>query len=103
MTRTQDEIVPRIAAIADDDWAGFGREVLIPALDFTHAKPYLVPEATAAEWDIDEAGDTEAAAWSYLDFAIGKIQDHRGISAGRSVDKLTEYAWLLGRDDVVAA
>jgi hypothetical protein len=25
------------------------------------------------------------------------------ISASRSVEKLTEFAWLLGRDDVVAA
>jgi len=39
----------------------------------------------------------------YLEFAIGKIQGHRGISAGRSVDKLREMAWLLGRDDVMAA
>ena len=45
----------------------------------------------------------DLAASRYLDFAIGKIRNHRGISASRSVDKLTEYAWLLGRDDVVTA
>src|SRR5262249_50912769 len=39
---------------------------------------------------------------SYLAFAFGKAADHRGISAARSVQKLTEYAWLLGVDELVA-
>lgn len=40
-------------------------------------------------------------AKNYLEFAFGKAIDHRGISAGRSVQKMREYAWLLGHDDAV--
>jgi len=47
----------------------------------------------------EEFVKTEAI--KYLDFAFGKAIDHRGISAGRSVQKMREYAWLLGYDDVV--
>lgn len=38
-----------------------------------------------------------------LDFAVVKILGHRGISANRSVDRLREYAWLMGRDDLMSA
>jgi hypothetical protein len=104
MPRTQQEIVDRIVdANADDDFMGFRREVLLDALEFEHAKPYLKDGVTEAEWDASREKDTQAAARGYLDFAVGKIEDHRGISASRSVEKLGEYAWLLGRDDVVAA
>ncbi len=40
-------------------------------------------------------------AVEYLQFAFGKAVNHRGISAGRSVQKMTEYAWLLGLDEAV--
>lgn len=101
-TRSQDEIVARIKAHeAGEDFFGFAREALIDALDFDHAKPYLKDGVTAQEWQqVTDFGD---AAREYLAFAIGKIEAHRGISAERSVSKLTEYAWLLGRDDVVSA
>ncbi len=102
--RTQDEIVERIRAVEDDDFLGFRREVLIiHGLDFEHAREYLAPETTAEQWKAAVPADLLRAATEYYDFALGKILDHRGISASRSVDKLTEYAWLLGRDDVVAA
>ena len=101
--RTQDEIVARIKAVEADDYFGFRRDVLVHALDFEHAREFLQPDATAMEWA--EAAETDAlgGAKAYYGFALGKIRDHRGISASRSVGKLGEYAWLLGRDDVVAA
>lgn len=102
VTRSQDEIIARMSATGDDYFV-FRSEVLVGALDYEHAKPYLKPEVTAEEWAPSEAEDALASAASYLAFAIGKIDGHRGISASRSVDKLTEYAWLLGRDDVVEA
>lgn len=103
--RTQDQIVTRMReVVADGDMLGFRREVLLEALDYEHARPYLKPETTEQAW-AESVGETPLAdrAARYLDFAVGKILDHRGISAGRSVEKLTEYAWLLGRDDVVTA
>lgn len=104
MTRSQTDIVARMEAIKDEDWMGFQRDVLLGYLDYEHAKPYLKPEATAEEWaEAMTAEDPAVAGAEYLQFAIGKARDHRGISASRSVDKLTMYAWLAGRDDVVAA
>lgn len=104
MTRTQDEIAARVREIQEGDLFGWRLEVLLPALDFEHAREFLKPEATKERWEEARHGnDLEAAAKSYYDFAIGKIRDHRGISAERSVLKLTEFAWLLGRDDVIAA
>jgi hypothetical protein len=102
-TRTQAEIVARLAA--SDGMFGFDREVLIGALDFEHAKPYLNAEVTEDQWFEDGRGERNVLsdAMAYLGFAIDKILNHRGISASRSVEKLREYAWLLGRDDVVAA
>lgn len=101
MSRTQDEIVARIKAVAPEDWLGFRTEVLVNALDFEHAKPWLKDDTTPERWDAARAQMHDAA--SYLEFAIGKILDHRGISASRSTEKLAEYAWLAARDDVVAA
>lgn len=103
--RTQEEILARIAVVKPDDIFGFRFDVLGVALDFEHARAFLKPEATAEAWaDIQVcACDWDAAARDYYKFALGKIENHRGISASRSVEKLTEYAWLLGRDDVIAA
>ena len=103
MSRTQDEVVARIEAAEADDVFGWQREVLLSALDFEHAKPYLQVEVTAKSWEWLASESIEDEAREYLTFAIDKIEGHRGISAERSVTKLAEYAWLLGRDDVVAA
>ncbi|MGC4857509.1 hypothetical protein ACLQ24_30140, partial [Micromonospora sp. DT4] len=65
-----------------------------------HARQVITPRHPV-EWT--QRVDHETYARNYLDFAIGKILDHRGNSASRSVDKLSELAWLLGRDNIVAA
>lgn len=102
--RTQDEILARIHAVGADDILGWRQEVLIGALDYDHAKlGRLKPGTTAEDWDEARITDVEQAARDYLTFAVDKILHHRGISASRSVEKLGEFAWLLGRDDVVEA
>lgn len=104
--RPQHEIVARIKRIGDEplgeDMFGFRRDALLDGLDFDHAQEFLKPEATREQWE-EAVRPIAEVAREYLTFAIGKINDHRGISADRSVQKLREYAWLLGRDDVVAA
>jgi len=100
-TRTQDEILARYRA-ADDDILGFAREVLLAAMAAESVRQ-LFPDVDPTAIEAPAEPETEAAARDYLKFAVGKIVDHRGISAIRSVTKLTEYAWLLGRDDVVSA
>lgn len=99
--RSQNEIVARIAVVADDDWMGNRRDVLVSALDYDHAKPFLKEGVGADDWKQDT--DAVAKSRDYLEFAIGKATDHRGLSANRSVEKLGEWAWLAGRDDVVTA
>ncbi len=105
LTRTQEEIVARVDALArgEDDFFGFRLEVLVYALDFEHARPFLRDGVTADVWKTTSRESIENDARDYLAFAVGKIVGHRGLSASRSVEKLGEYAWLLGRDDVVAA
>jgi hypothetical protein len=101
--RTQDDVVARLRAVraGGEDFFGFREEVLLDALDFAHAREFLTADVTAQQWT--QQTDHETPARRYLRFAIGKILDHCSNSASRSVDKLAEFAWLLGRDDVVSA
>lgn len=102
--RTSQEILNRINGL-DDDWLGFALEVLCSVLPWDVLEPLLKPNHGIVEADWKPFGEDQlpTVAREYLTFAIGKILDHRGISASRSVSKLTEYAWLMGRDDVVTA
>lgn len=101
VNRTQDEISARF----DDaeDWLGFAREVLIDHLDYGHAKEYLKDDVTAEQWEAARNADLDAEIRRYLEFAVQKIRNQRGISAERSTIKLREMAWLAGRDDIVKA
>jgi hypothetical protein len=103
--RTQEEILERMRAAEGEDILGFERGVLLQYLDFEHAREFLKDEATAEAWEkdrprTDEDARKEAAA--YAGFAWGKVEDHRGISAGRNIAKMSAWCWLLGLDDVVA-
>ena len=98
--RTQDEILARFRAAVPDDYFGFRREVLVEGMDHATLRVALGAEIGA---DITAPEDIESNARDYFPFAVEKIVYHRSISATRSVDKLREYAWLLGRDDVVSA
>lgn len=104
--RTQEEIVEKIRS--DKSFLGFGSDALFPYLDFDHAKEFLKKEVTTESWDgsriknpTDELIKREMA--DYMAFAWEKVEDHRSISANRSVDKMEAWAWLLGRDDIVKA
>lgn len=102
--RTNEEIVDRIANYRDrspDDMLGFGLDVLVMALPFDAAKPLLANDVAEEDWN--QEVDTEKSAVDYLRFALEKAENHRGISADRSVRKIREYAWLMGRDDAVTA
>lgn len=103
-TRTQEQILARFRTIApgDDEW-GFRTDVITDAMTLPTlqaAFPDHDPQKIAEVWQPTDVLDH---ARQYLEFAIGKILDHRGLSASRSVTKLREYAWVLGRDDVVDA
>lgn len=95
--RTQDEIVERIKGV-QFDFMGTITGDLVEALDFEHARQFLKPDVTEADWH--EPADDEkvrAVAIDYLTFAFGKAEDHRGLSANRSVEHFETWLWLLGR------
>lgn len=100
--RTDQEILERVKAIEGIDFLGFKAEVLVPYLSFEYAKPYLVDTMTAEEWErlTAEISPPAQAGAEYVPFAIGKMEDERGISASRSVQKLAEWAWLDGEDEL---
>ncbi|MET9222422.1 hypothetical protein ABZX65_27160 [Streptomyces sp. NPDC003300] len=103
VTRTSAEIFAR--AQAADDLFGWAQEVLLNYCDYETVLPLLNDGVTAEEWAkvaSDPAKVGEAARKYHL-LALGKIAAERGISAERSVIKLREFAWLMGRDDVIAA
>lgn len=100
--RTDEEIVARIEEVEGGDWMGTQRMDLIHALSWEAAQPYLSDEGKARgekEWEDERtvAPDVvKARMEEYLPFAIGKAEDHRGLSAGRSIDHFRSWAWLLG-------
>jgi hypothetical protein len=100
-TRTQDEIRARFDAA--DDFFGFAAEVLADSMTADTIRQINPNAQLPEDWAPKSREQLETAAREYLTFAIEKALNHRGISAERSVVKLREFAWLLGRDDVVEA
>lgn len=99
LKRSQDDIVNKIKKSIDK--CDFRCEVLINHLSFDKAKPFLRSEATEEKWhqitDINEAAQDFL---DYLNFGWDKAYDRRGLSASRSISKLSAWLWLLGRDDL---
>lgn len=104
MSRTQEEITKRIRDVQEDDFLGFRTTVLLMQLDYEHARPWLKDRTNEQEWEenLRDYRSLPEQAATYLDFAWDKARNHRGISASRSVTKLTEWAWLMEREDVIA-
>ncbi len=100
-TRTQDEILARFHAA--DDFFGFAIEVLSESMTADTIRQINSDAELPGDWTPQTIEQVEASAREYLTFAVDKALSHRGISAERSVIKLREFAWLLGRDDVVTA
>lgn len=99
--RTPDEIVARIRAVADSDYDFFGAEQasLYRALDFEHAKEFLLEGATPEGWAKCRTKPIAEEAIEYVAFAVSKIRNHRGLSTARSVSHFRAWAWLLLDDD----
>lgn len=104
LSRTPGEIVERILDITPDvDWMATRRNSLVAFLDFEHAKQFLGDEVTPERWEALRDFDPIAVAREYLPFAIGKAANHRGLSAGRSIEHLMEWAWLSADPKFIAA
>ena len=95
--RTAEEIVSYYQAHGDADLLGFEADVLLPYLTFDQARQFLVPDAVAEQWEHSPLTREQILAdmADYMAFAWGKVRDHRGISASRSVEKMATWLWLL--------
>lgn len=103
--RTQEQIVERLntSPVCFD----FAREVLVEFLDYEHAKPHLRPDVTAEEWAREALRYTRDVIISQMrkymaEYGWPKCIDHRSLSAGRTVQKMAAWMWLLGDDEGVA-
>jgi len=98
--RTQDEIIARIKAREKDDFFGFETGDLIECLTFDAARPWLKAEAKAENWKQESAADADVVARlkDYMTFAWDKANNCRGLSAGRSLNHMAAWLWLLGED-----
>jgi hypothetical protein len=106
--RTQEEIAKRIKELDADPTTpfGFAQSALLECLDFEHARPFLKKDTTAEEWGEPAATTRELlldAMRDYMPFAWGKAEDHRGLSAMRSIEKFESWVWALGEDELLAA
>jgi hypothetical protein len=101
MIPTQDEIVARIEARKETaDMFGFEMGDLLEWLDYEHAKPYVKPETDPEKWQREYKPLTREAILEimkdYMEFAWGKANDYRGLSASRSICHYTAWTWLAG-------
>ncbi len=109
--RTQQEIIDRINHIKKEDFFGFSVGDLVSFLGFESAKPFLKKEfvekeGAAQDWkegmDNLDRGSILATMRDYMEFAQGKATDHRGLSAGRSINHFEVWVWMLGDEDFKA-
>lgn len=111
--RSRDDIV---AKMQKDKGSIFGGDVLIEYLDWERVKPFLKEGTPEETWTGADAGDfagfggptnkklpldpadTDFIRKSmevYAAFGWDKISDHRGLSAGRTIEKMKDWLWLL--------
>lgn len=105
LTRSVGEIKQRFEAQRGQAFS-FEPDVLIQFLPFADSKEFFKDEYVA---DVESGKQVHAVPTleesvqefvNYMEFAWGKAEDERGISASRSVQKLGAWLWLFGRDDL---
>jgi hypothetical protein len=104
--RSVEEIKAKIAADDPEDLFGVKVTHLLSALSYPDAAStgVLNPKVLPEEWDekFHEPDPVRRLA-EYLPFAMEKASNHRGLSAGRSVQHVEILTWLAGTDDDVEA
>lgn len=104
--RTFDEIVQRIHDTREDDFFGTVASDLAAYLpnDRLEEAGFAVAEGVTNR-PVAPRDDASVIAQivDYLPFAWGKANNCRGLSAGRSIDHMTTWLWMLGEDDAATA
>lgn len=99
--RTFEDIVERIKNRSSI--FGFDAEAIIDFLPFDQAKQFLKEGVKEEDWKtvpLTREGVLDKMR-DYMDFAWEKAENHRGISASRSVEKMGVWLWLLGDDELL--
>ena len=91
----------------ETDFLNFGREVAVDYLTFNECREFLkdeyIQKVKAGELEYKRISDVNEAAQDFLDymvFAWTKAVDERGLSAERSIIKLSAWMEILSRKDV---
>lgn len=105
--RSYEEILQRFKDKDDEDFFGNKREVLSNYIKFDDILPFVRQdylEEFKSKKDVYAFVDTiEECTQDFLDymnFAWGKAVNERGLSASRSIAKLSVWLWLVSRDDL---
>jgi hypothetical protein len=105
--RTQEEIVTRIRQELDSPSDMFGTALgdLVTTLDYGNAKEFIKPDITEEDWKEHQEEDADIidSVNKYIPFALEKADNHRGLSAARSVTHFDAWIWLLKTDEELAA
>lgn len=96
MVRTQEEIKKRFKEA--DDMFGTQQNDLIDYMTFETAKEFLkdeyVKDIESGQKKWDQSVNPKKEILNYLDFAYGKAENERGLSAGRSMLHFKTWIWL---------
>jgi hypothetical protein len=102
--KTGAEILERIKKpnINLGPFAQFEQEALVEFLPWDAGKEIAKEGVTQEEWDEESIPLTREAVIKrmsrYMEFAWGKVLDHRANSASRSLMKFRAWMWLMGDD-----
>jgi len=97
--RTQKEILDHIKKVEKDDFFGTETKDLICFLDYENAKDFLKDGVTKEAWEELQQSLTKEhiskVITDYMEFAWYKANNRRFLSAGRSIDHMQAWTWLI--------
>ena len=98
--KTDAQILNEIERVKERDWMGTMTSGLVIYLPFTSAQPFLKDGITSDTWEPLERSQVSIKLdmRDYMPFAWEKANDRRGISAGRSLEHMSVWLFMLGRD-----
>ena len=96
--RTTKEIIERVGDELSEDLLGTQRSDLVVCLSYGAARPFLLETAKEDEWAPESRApaDVRERMRAYMEFAWDKANNRRGLSAGRSLDHMCSWLWLMG-------
>jgi hypothetical protein len=106
--RTQEELVQRYREVSNE-FLSFEYETIMPYLDYEHGIEFMDKKKVADSDTLKKLGggltlsDTIVIEQmtEYMEFAVEKACDHRGLSARRSISKMRGWLWLLNDNEML--